>query len=109
MIVPLIAAGITLLGAGAFIMLSLFHLGAASDPIFFGAAACFLAGPALYLIYVFGQLLVEFATAEFKRSFSVRKAATAPVAAAIPEWRPEGLRRKPVGPLNRLKGRARAV
>jgi hypothetical protein len=112
MFFPILSAGITTLGAGAFIMLSLFHLGVASNILFIIAAVCFALGPVVFLLYVLSTLSLEFLVSEIDYRYRLSPA-TAPAAYApatlygATEWVPEGLRRERIGPLNRSTGRLR--
>jgi hypothetical protein len=109
----LIAATLTLVGALGLVISSLAHTSAASEPIFNAAAICLVAGPLVFFSYVVIGLCVEFAHFD-QEPEPVRVASTPPSLAsvdneAIDRWIPEGLRRKPKGPLGRISGRATSL
>jgi hypothetical protein len=108
---PLIAAVLTLVGALGLVISSLAHTSAVSEPIFNAAAVCLVAGPLVFFSYVVIGLCVEFM--HFDREPEPGRVASTPPSPlatidneAIDRWIPEGLRRKPKGPLGRISGRA---
>jgi hypothetical protein len=116
MFFPAIAAIVTLVGAAGFVLSSLVHASAAGNFIFNASAFCMVAGPLIFLCYVFIGLCLEFIN--INRIPEVRRAARGPspddpVAqpghAAFDDWIPEGLLREHKGPLNRSTGRASKI
>lgn len=107
----LIAAILTLVGALGLVISSLAHTSAASETIFNAAAICLVTGPLVFLSYVVIGLCIEFARFDRKPELvTVSRLPPPPLApvdnAAFGKWIPEGLRRKPKGPLGRTAGRA---
>ncbi len=112
MLLPIIAAMITLVGAVGFVISSLVSASAAGDPVFNSAAICIIAGPLIFFSYVIIGLCIEFAGTNQKPE--VRIAVRGPLLAvppaplshvAVGEGLPEGLRRERKGPLNPSTGR----
>lgn len=114
MFFQLFALGLTVLGAAGFSMLSVLHLGAAADPLFYTAAACFALGPLTFLAYVGLTLLIEFLHSEGVVGPRYAQLSSVSARAAFPPyrpaaWVPEGLRHPRQGALSRSRGRAHAV
>jgi hypothetical protein len=119
MVIPIIAALVTALGAGGLVLSSLLHASAASDNIFNAASVCLVAGPLIFFAYVIFGLWMEFL--DFSKPG--QKSGTRIVAhtpspdvvvavfsqAAYYDGLPEGLRRERKGPLNPSTGRASRI
>ena len=107
-----IAAIITVSGVFGLVASSLVYGSVASDFLFNAAAACTVAGPLIFFIYVVIGLCQEFANLNQSESiidlprviFEPRLASISPP--NVERWIPEGLRRERKGPLNRDTGRA---
>jgi hypothetical protein len=106
-----IAAILTAVGALGLVISSLVHTSAVSETIFGAAAICLVTGPLLFLSYVIIGLCIEFARLnrrpELVTVSPLPPPPRIPVSnAALDKWIPEGLQRKPKGPLGRTAGRA---
>ena len=111
MFVPALAAILTFVGAGGFVLSSLFHPSAASDFIFSAAAICVIAGPLIFFAYVMFGLCIEFINTSLLMP-QARRVASGPLRDvpdtplyAVALSLPEGLRRERKGPLNPSSGR----
>jgi len=106
-----IAAIITVNGVFGLVASSLVYGSVATDFFFNAAAACTVAGPLIFFIYVVIGLCQEFANLTQKSEsidlsrviFEPRLASISPQ--IVERWIPEGLRRERKGPLNRDTGR----
>ena len=119
MVIPIIAALVTALGAGGLVLSSLIHASSVSDVIFNAASVCLVTGPLIFFAYVIFGLWMEFL--EFSsggQKPDVRIVAHTPspdVVAAVfsqaayYDGLPEGLRRERKGPLNPSTGRASRI
>ena len=111
MLLPIIAAMITLVGAVGFVISSLVSASAAGDPVFNSAAICIIVGPLVFFSYVIIGLCLEFASPYPKPEVRIMRGPSLAVPeaalshAAFAEGLPEGLRRERKGPLNPSTGR----
>jgi hypothetical protein len=116
MFFPALAAIVTLVGGLGFLISSLAHASGAGDFIFNASAAFMVAGPLIFLGYVFIGLCLEFINLdrppEVQRTAGVplvEPAVAGPGPAVFEDWIPEGLLREHKGPLNRRTGRASKI
>jgi len=105
-----IAAILTLVGVLGLVISSLVHTSAVSETIFGAAAICLVTGPLVFLSYVIIGLCIEFVRLNRRPELvTVSRLPLPPLApvgnAALGKWIPEGLQRKPKGPLGRTAGR----
>ena len=109
MFISIVAAIVTMLGAGGLVLSSLAPI--VGDGFFNFAAACLVAGPLIFFFFVIFVLVLEFMQTSQPSGAStkaLRQAAYAPASTIhfVYEQIPEGLRRERKGPLNPSSGRA---
>jgi hypothetical protein len=109
MFISIVAAIVTLLGAGGLVLSSLAPI--VGDGFFNFAAACLVAGPLIFFFFVIFGLVLEFIQTSRPAGVSataLRQAVYAPASPGhfVYEQIPEGLRRERKGPMNPSSGRA---
>jgi len=114
MLIPIIAAILTLAGAFSLVVSSFVGTGAVGDFFFNAAAICLVAGPVIFFSYVVIGLCMEFIgidrkpkVATFRRSPLLDSSEAPLINVKFDEWIPEGLRRERRGPLGPIYGRSK--
>ena len=113
MFIPIVAAIVTVVGAGGIVLSSLAHASAAGDAIFNVASVCLVVGPLIFFAYVIIGLCMEFLSTNRVGAGIVALGSSSGVRApplsqaAYDEGLPEGLRRERMGPMNPSNGRAK--
>lgn len=105
MVIYRTAAFLTIAGAVGFGISSLIFPSGAANAVFVAAALCTISGPLLFLCTVIIQVMLEYWEIGHPAAPYAAYPAAAPAALASDDWTPEGLVRKPMGPMSPLRGR----